>query len=411
MHYYGKVAKLAVNESAKWLDSTGGHPENPELSRMHDVIVLGLGGVGSAAAFALAKRGYRVLGLDQFSPPHSRGSSHGETRIIRKSYFEHPGYVPLLCEAYDLWRELESRTGTRLYHPTGLLEIGPADGIVIPGVIRSAAQFGLPIERLTMKEAIYRYPVLRGNDSWSVILEKDAGYLEVEACVKAHLTCAKDFEAELVMEQKVVGWEPDGSGVLVRTLDQVYRADRLILTAGPWASELLSDFRIPLHVLHKHLYWYETNTPSYREAEGFPCFFYETQAGHFYGFPERDALGLKIARHSGGEKVDSEIDGIHKRNTEDQSAVEAFLGANLPDVSRRMTRWSGCYYTMTPDENFIIDTLPNLPQVTIVAGLSGHGFKFTSVLGELAANMATNQRLPPNLSFLHLSRFSKPSNG
>lgn len=377
---------------------------------MHDVIVLGLGGVGSAAAFALAKRGHRVLGLDQFSPPHNRGSSHGETRIIRKSYFEHPGYVPLLCQAYDLWRELESRTGTQLYHPTGLLEIGPADGIVIPGVVRSAAQFDLPIERLTMSEAIYRYPALRGDDSWSVLLEKDAGYLNVEACVQAHLTSAKDFGAELVMEQKVLGWEADRSGVLVRTLDQVYRADRLILAAGPWASELLSDFRFPLHVLHKHLYWYETNNRSYREEDGFPCFFYETQAGHFYGFPARDALGLKIARHSGGEKVNSEIDGVHKRNAEDQSAVEAFLGANLPDVSRRMTRWSGCYYTMTPDEHFIIDTLPNLPQVTIVAGLSGHGFKFTSVLGELAADLATNQRFSSNLCFLQLSRFLKPPN-
>ena len=377
---------------------------------MHDVIVLGLGGVGSAAAFALAKRGHRVLGLDQYSPPHNRGSSHGETRIIRKSYFEHPGYVPLLCQAYDLWRELESRAGSRLYHPIGLLEIGPSDGIVIPGVLRSAAQFDLPIERLTMREATYRYPGLQGDDSWSVLFEKDAGYLNVEACVQAHLQIAKDFGAELVMDQKVVGWEADGGGVLVRTHDQDYRADRLIIAAGPWAGELLSEFRIPLHVLHKHIYWYETNNGSYREANGFPCYFYETQAGYFYGFPERDALGLKIGRHSGDEKVDSEIDGVHKRNAEDQSAVETFAGANLPDVSRRLTRWSGCYYTMTPDENFIIDTLPNLPQVTMVAGLSGHGFKFTCVLGELAADLATDKRLSPNLSFLQLSRFLKPIN-
>ncbi len=378
---------------------------------MHDVIVIGLGGVGSAAAFALAKRGHRVLGLDQYSPPHNRGSSHGETRIIRKSYFEHLGYVPLLCQAYELWRELESRAGTQLYHPIGLLEIGPSDGIVLPGVLRSAAEFKLPIERLSMKEATYRYPGLQGDDSWSVLFEKDAGYLNVEACVEAHLQSAKDFGAELVMEQKVVGWEADGGGVLVRTHDQDYRADRLIIAAGPWAGELLSEFRIPLHVLHKHIYWYETNNGSYREANGFPCYFYETQAGYFYGFPERDALGLKIGRHSGDEKVDSEIDGVHKRNAEDQSAVETFAGANLPDVSRRLTRWSGCYYTMTPDENFIIDTLPNLPQVTMVAGLSGHGFKFTCVLGELAADLATDKRLSPNLSFLQLSRFLKPING
>jgi len=375
------------------------------MAKSYDVIVLGLGGVGSAAAFALAKRGVSVLGIDQFSPPHNRGSSHGETRIIRKSYFEHPSYVPLLCRAYDLWRELESQTGTRLYHATGLLEIGPADGVVIPGVQRSAAQFDLPIERLTMKEAVYRYPGLRGDDSWSVILEKDAGYLNVEACVQAHLSGAVDRGAELVLDQKVVGWEPDKNGVCVRTQNQVYRADKLILTAGPWAGKLLSEFRIPLTVLHKHLYWYETNKDWYREADGFPCFFYETPTGHFYGFPKRDALGLKVARHSGGEKADSEIDGVHKRNASDQSAVEAFLGSNLPEVSQRLTRWAGCYYTMTPDENFIVDRLPNRSQVTIVAGLSGHGFKFTSVLGELAADLATDQGVSPSLSFLQLARF------
>lgn len=375
------------------------------MSEAYEVIVVGLGGVGSAAAYALAKRGVRVLGVDQFSPPHNRGSSHGETRIIRKSYFEHPGYVPLLCRAYDLWRELESRTGTNLYHPTGLLEIGPADGIVIPGVLRSAAQFDLPVETMSMKEAKVRYPALQGNESWSVILEKDAGYLKVEACVQAHLESAAFFGAELLTEQRVVGWKADVKGISVQTQDCCYRADRLILTAGPWASELLSEFCVPMQVLHKHLYWYETNHHSYREADGFPCFFYETLSGYFYGFPERDTLGLKIARHSGGEKVISNIDGVHNKSAEDQMAVETFLRANLPAVSRRMTRWTGCYYTMTPDENFIIDRLPNLPQVTIVAGLSGHGFKFTSVLGELAADLATSREIPNSLSFLRLARF------
>ncbi len=374
-------------------------------NKIYDVIVLGLGGVGSSAAFALAKRGQCVLGIDQFSPPHHRGSSHGETRIIRKSYFEHPSYVPLLCRAYDLWRELESRVEARLYHATGILEIGPADGIVIPGVIRSAAQYNLSIEQLTMSEAMYRYPALHGDDSWSVVLEKDAGYLNVELCVEAHLKSAAALGAELVMHQKVIGWGADGNGVSVRTQTQTYQANRLILTAGPWAGELLGQFGVPLQVLRKHLYWYETRNQAYREVDGFPCFFFETPTGHFYGFPNRDSLGLKIARHSGGDKVDSEIDGVHVRSDEDQTAVESFLETNLPEVRRRMTRWAGCYYTMTPDENFIIDTLPNMPQVSIVAGLSGHGFKFTSVLGELAADLATDGRLPLDLSFLSLARF------
>jgi len=377
------------------------------MSRTYDAIVIGLGGVGSAAAFALSGRGYRVLGIDQFSPPHNRGSSHGETRIIRKSYFEHMSYVPMLCRAYELWRKLETHTGVQLYYPTGLLEIGPVDGIVIPGVQRSAAEFGLPIEQLTMAEARYRYPGLQGDESWTVLFEKDAGYLRVEACVAAHLKSAMQEGAELLMEQKVLDWNIDGKGISVRTESQVFRAHRLIVTAGPWASEMLGRFGVPLQVLHKHMYWYETYNQAYSEANGFPCFFYETPAGHFYGFPDRDALGLKVARHSGGEKVDSKIDGVHYRSDEDQQAVELFLQANLPSVSHRLTRWTGCYYTMTPDENFVVDTLPEMPQVAIVAGLSGHGFKFASVLGELAADLAISGGLSSDLSFLKLSRFQK----
>jgi sarcosine oxidase len=377
------------------------------MAKIYDVIVVGLGGVGSAAAFALAERGYHVLGLDQFSPPHCRGSSHGETRIIRKSYFEHPNYVPLLCRAYDLWHELELRSEKRLYHPTGLLEIGPDDGIVIPGVLKSATQFDLPIERLTMKEAKKNYPGLQGDDSWTVVLEKDAGYLNVEACVQAHLDSAGMLGATLAVNQKVIAWEPNGTGVRVQTQEVEFFADKLILAAGPWAGELLSQLKIPLQVLQKHLYWFEVENDSYRETNGFPCFFYETPTGYFYGFPQRDVLGLKIARHSGGELAKSVIDGNHQRNAEDETAVDLFLAKNLPDVSQRMTRWSGCYYTMTPDEHFVVDTLPNCPQVTIVAGLSGHGFKFTTVLGELAAELSTERPISVELDFLKLSRFLK----
>ncbi len=372
---------------------------------MYDAIVVGLGGVGSAAAFSLAQRGFRILGIDRFSPPHDRGSSHGETRIIRKSYFEHPSYVPLLCRAYELWKELESLTGFCLYRPVGLLEIGPSDGIVIPGVLRSAAEFGLPIESLTMSEAKYRYPALQGEDSWSVLLEKDAGYLHVEACVEAHLQSATALGAEIIRDQRVMDWRVEGNSVCVRTASEIYRASKLILTAGPWSGELLRSFGLPLQVLHKHLYWYETENNAYGEAEGFPCFFYETSKGHFYGFPSRDALGLKIARHSGGDKVETQIDGVHPRSSTDQELVESFLADNLPEVSRRLTRWAGCYYTMTPDENFVVDTLPNCPQVAIVAGLSGHGFKFTSALGELAADLADHGTMSPDLDFLRLSRF------
>lgn len=373
------------------------------------MVVLGLGGVGSAAAYHLAKAGQRVLGLDQYAPPHQRGSSHGETRIIRKAYFEHADYVPLLCRAYELWHELEQEQETKLFHRTGLIEIGPADGVIIPGIQKSAAQFNLPIETMTMRQASHRYPCIDGDESWQVILEKDAGYLRVEACVESHLNLALACGADLRMNQQVTDWQPKGDGVIVHTADASFTADRLVLAAGPWAGQWLRRYGLPLTVLRKHLYWYRIESPAYQETRGFPCFFFETPSGCFYGFPQRDALGLKVARHSGGEIASTAIDGVHSRDEQDQRTVEDFLGAHLPQVSLQMTRTEGCYYTMSPDENFVLDTLPDYPQVTIVAGLSGHGFKFTSVLGEIAAKLSTDVEIEFNLEFLKLSRFIKPS--
>jgi sarcosine oxidase len=369
-----------------------------------DVIVVGLGAVGSAAAYSLSKRGHHVLAIDQFSPPHSYGSSHGETRIIRKSYFEHPSYVPLLCRAYELWATLEQEVNEKLYHATGLLEIGPESGVVIPGVRKSAATFGLAIEEMSMSEAIHNFPMIEGDHECSVILERDAGYLRVEACIQAHLNQAENYGARLVTHDRVLEWRPQGSGVVVRTASEEYSASRLILTTGPWANDWLSRERVPLTVVHKHLYWHEAPS-AYREENGFPCFFFETPCGHFYGFPVRDSLGMKVARHSGGQMAIGTIDGTHPTDLEDQTLVKSFLRDHFPTVEKNCSRSVGCYYTMTPDENFIVDTLPEFPQVAIVAGLSGHGFKFATVLGECLGALAIGEPLAWDIDFLKLGRF------
>jgi sarcosine oxidase len=375
-----------------------------EIVKTFDVIVVGLGAVGSATAYSLSKRGHRVMGIDQFSPPHSYGSSHGETRIIRKSYFEHPSYVPLLCRAYELWATLEQEVGEKLYHATGLLEIGPENGIVIPGVRKSASTFGLPIEEMSMNDAIRNFPMIEGDREWSVIFERDAGYLRVESCIRAHLNQAETHGAKLVTHDRVLEWRPLGVGVVVRTASEEYSASRLILTTGPWANDWLSREGVPLTIVHKHLYWHDAPR-AYREESGFPCFFFETPAGHFYGFPVRDSLGLKVARHSGGQVATGSIDGTHPDDIEDQTMVETFLRQHLPTVATRCSRAMGCYYTMTPDENFIVDTLPGFPQVAMVAGLSGHGFKFASVLGECVGSLATGEPLGLDIEFLKLGRF------
>lgn len=377
---------------------------------MVDAIVLGVGGVGAAALYALAKRGLNVLGIDQHQPPHPFGSSHGDTRIIRKSYFEHPSYVPLLQQAYSLWKSLEQHSNKQLYFPTGLLEIGPGDGPVIQGVLRSADEHQLPIERMSMRQAEREFPGIRGNPQWEAILEKDAGYLLVERCIQTQMDLARSLGATILTNTCVTHWSADKNCVSVQTSSETYTARKLILCAGPWSARALQELNLPLQVLHKYLYWYETQPHHYLQSIGFPCFFFDTPEGYYYGFPQRDSLGLKVARHSGGAPT-SQVDGIHPPDLDDQRHVESFLHSYMPHAaplpnSHSLVQSKGCYYTMTPDEHFIVDTLPDNHRVYLIAGLSGHGFKFTSVLGELAAQFVSEESPNINLDFLKLSRFS-----
>jgi monomeric sarcosine oxidase len=378
---------------------------NSATSQRCDVLIVGLGGVGSAACYALAKQGYRVVGIDQFDPPHRMGSSHGDTRIIRKSYFEHPNYVPLLIRAYELWKTLEFEVDKQLYFPTGLLEIGPPDGVVLSGVARSAAEHSLPIETMSMQKAIERYPGIAGSDAWQAILEKDAGYLLVEECVAAHLQQARKLGVQIRVNERMLRWHADKHGVEIQTQRETLQADKLILCAGPWASQALSSYPIPLKVLRKHLYWYECQSACYSQDQGFPCFFYETPSGYYYGFPDHSRQGLKVARHSGGQIVSDPPIGQHTPDPQDRRLVEEFLASYLPEVSLQLRNWSGCYYTMTPDEHFILDRLPDAPNVVVVAGLSGHGFKFTSVLGQIASELAIAGHSKLNIGFLSIRRF------
>ena len=373
------------------------------MADCYDVIVLGLGGVGSAALYHLAANGAKVLGIDQFQSPHAHGSSHGQTRVIRQAYFEHPDYVPMLREAYRLWRELESQVDERLFHQTGLIEIGPPDGMVIPGVLRAAKEHDLAIEQLTFREAQQQFPGIAGSESWAVVVEMEAGYLAVERCVAAHLDQANRLGAATAQEQ-VVSWTAKELHVEVRTQSNQYQADRLIVAAGPWAAELLGQHGIPLHVLRKHIHWFATPNEHYQQKSGFPSYFFETPTGFYYGTPVTGHQGLKVARHSGGERVATLAGDRHQRCEADLELCQTFLHKQLPFASGPPTHWAGCYYTMSPDEHFIVDRLPDQPNVVTVAGLSGHGFKFTSVLGKLAAELALAGETKIEIDFLGLKR-------
>lgn len=379
--------------------------------KAYDVIVLGAGGVGSAAMYHLARRGARVLGIDSARPPHSYGSSHGQTRVIRQAYFEHPDYVPLLLEAYRLWRELEAGAGKRLLHQVGLIEIGRADGVVVPGVQRAAEQHGLSIERLAGHEIEVRWPGLRVSDELVGVYEPAAGYLMVEDCVEAHLQAAAECGAELKIDLVVdcTGprghfWTATDQEVVVYLRDGPVAAKRLVVTAGAWAGEILGDLSLGLRVLRKSLFWFRADTSDYDLASGLPVYLFELPEGIFYGFPKLDRRGVKIAEHTGGQGLAPSSSPNRAPDAEEQTRLMKFLAAHLPGVSKEVTSHSTCLYTMSPDEQFIVDRHPRHENVVFTAGLSGHGFKFTPVLGRAMADLALDGKTDLPIEFLSLKR-------
>jgi sarcosine oxidase len=373
----------------------------------YDVIVLGAGGVGSAALYELARRGVRALGIDRFHPPHDRGSSHGQTRVIRQAYFEHPDYVPLLKESYTLWRSLEAATGKSLFHEVGLLEVGPPDGVVVPGVLRAAAEHGLEVEQVSAANIEHRWPGLRVPGDLVGVFERQAGYLLVEDCVAAHLEAAEAAGATLLNNTVVQGWTANASGVRVSTSAGDFSAAKLIISAGSWAGELLDSLKLGLTVRRKSLFWFAADTPQYDVTSGFPVYLFELPTGVFYGFPRLDGNTMKVAEHTGGVAVDDPANVNRKIDPSEQARVAEFLAAHLPQVSTHVADHAVCLYTMSPDENFIIDRHPSHPNVVFAAGLSGHGFKFAPVLGRALADLAVAGSTELPIDFLSLQRFKK----
>jgi monomeric sarcosine oxidase len=370
----------------------------------YDAIVLGAGGVGSAAMLHLARRGARVLGIDRFHPPHDRGSSHGHTRVIRQAYFEHPDYVPLLVESYRLWRDLENHVGRELFHQVGLIQVGPPDGHVVPGVLHSAAEHRMNVEQLASNEIEKRWPGLRAPQDSIGAYEPGAGYLLVEDCVRAHLDAASAAGAEFLGETEVESWSASGNEVRVTTARGQFTASRLVIAAGAWAGRMLSELKVQLQVRRKSLFWFETSAPQYDVTNGFPVFLYELPQGVFYGFPKLDARGVKVAEHSGGRVVDDPLVVDRSIDIEEQERLIQFLSSHLPGVTRTVTDHVVCLYTMSPDENFIVDRHPAHANVVFAAGLSGHGFKFVPVLGRALAELALGGGTDLPIGFLSLAR-------
>jgi sarcosine oxidase len=359
-----------------------------------DVIVVGLGAMGSAAAAELAARGLSVLGLDRHTPPHTFGSSHGESRIIREAYFEHPQYVPLVRRAYELWAALERDSGTRLFVRTGGVNVGPADGVLVTGALASVRAHGLPHELLDAGDLAQRVPALRPREEWVAVWEPRAGVLFPERCVAAQLARAASLGADLRTGATVDAWEVAGGRARVRVAGEWLQGGRLVLAAGAWAPTLLAGAGAPLTVARQAVHWFDAGPePAALGPARLPVFLVEhAPARMLYGFPELREVGpgVKVAIHHEG--VLTTADTVSREvSAEERAEVEVLLRRHVPGVRGPHLRSAVCLYTNTPDQDFLIDWHPSHGQVLVVSACSGHGFKFASALGEVVADFITGR--------------------
>ena len=359
---------------------------------VYDVIIAGLGGMGSAAAYHLARRGKRVLGLERHAPAHDKGSSHGESRIIRQAYFEGAEYVPLLFRAYDLWEDLERETGEDLMTLCGGLFIGPEDGELVSGSAASADAQGLPYEILDSTELKRRFPVFEPGPETVALFEKRAGFVRPERTVRAHLDLAASLGADLRFGERVLSWEATGSGVRVRTEGGAHEAERLVVAAGAWAGELLSDLGLPLEVTRQILFWFRpTGGVEAFAPERLPIWIYEPDDGNmFYSFPAVDGADTLKAAFFRADGTPADPETIDREVHEDEvDFIRRYLGRHVPAMDGELVAARTCMYTNTPDQHFVVSAHPEHPQVIVAAGFSGHGYKFCSVIGEVLADLAT----------------------
>jgi sarcosine oxidase len=352
-----------------------------------------------------------VVGLEKFSPPHDRGSSHGETRVVRQAYFEHPDYVPLLRRAYDLWCELEKTTSTRLLDLCGGLMMGAPDSAVVAGSLRSAIEHGVPHEILTAAEIRSRWPSFNLDDQAVGLFERTAGYVRCEGAVQAHLDAARSAGAQLRFEEPVLSWEAADDQVSVTTAKGTYSAARLIIAPGAWAPLLLHDIGIPIQVERQALLWFQpgNGVESYA-PDRFPIYLWQEQPGvESYGFPAIDGPhgGMKVAFFHSPVREVTTAETVDRHIREgDIAAMRAALRQFFPDLDGAFLRGTICLYSMTPDQHFAVGMHRRYPNVVIAAGFSGHGFKFCPVIGEILADLACDGRTRHDIGLFALDRFA-----
>ncbi|MDE2997782.1 MAG: N-methyl-L-tryptophan oxidase [Gemmatimonadota bacterium] len=356
-----------------------------------DVVVAGLGAMGSAAVYHLAKRGCRVAGFDRFRPPHVRGSSHGHARVIREAYASGPGFVNLVRRAYALWETLEDESGEELVRTYGHLSMRPPGGAERIGVLESARAFDIPVERVSAEDVRRRYPMFRVEDGWDGIFEPRAGAVFPEACINAHLRLAQSAGAELNFDCPVLDWTADGSAVRLKTRSGEISAGRLVVCAGAWVSRLVADLALPVEIERMTLFFFRPlRNPGMFMSARCPNNTWVCENGvSFYCQPDF-GRGFKAALHCGRAGVNPDV---LDRNTspEDEAQIRPLVERFIPDAAGPVVESHVCMYTNLPDSRWIVDHHPGNEQVIIASPCSGHGFKFSCAIGEIVAKMCKGE--------------------
>jgi sarcosine oxidase len=377
------------------------------MTRRYDVIVVGVGAMGSSACYHLARRGRRVLGLEHYGIPNDRGSSHGVNRIIRLAYHEHPAYVPLVRRAYELWRGLEVESGDALLHVTGSIDAAAPDDEIVRGALHACELHDIPHVLCSSTELSLRFPGFRLPRDHMAVYQPDGGFLASTRCIEAHARLAQAAGAEIHPHERVLGWDRVPGGMRVRTVDDDYEADSIIVSAGAWLGELVPTLQRLARPERQVLGWFEPLVPEYFDPGNFPVFNVSVEEGRYYGFPVFGIPGFKVGRyHHLGEPIETPDTWNREPGAVDEAVLREFAERYFPEAAGPLLTAQSCMFTNTPDEHFILDTLPGEERVIVASPCSGHGFKFSTVIGEILADLATDGTTRHDIGLFRLARFS-----
>jgi sarcosine oxidase len=374
-----------------------------------DVAVIGLGAMGSAALFNLARQGRRVIGIEQFEPGHDKGSSHGESRIIRLSYFEHPSYVPLARRAMEKWRELEQLCRHNILTVTGVLEAGYPGCPIVEGSLEASRLHGLDHEVLSAAEINRRFPAFKVPPHWTGLYQPEGGFLRPELAIQQFVGLAERHGAEVRTGTRVLAIEPLGSGVRVRTEAGEIEAGSVIVAAGAWIGDFAPELKPHLKLTRQVLGWFEPLQPAYYSPDRCPVFILESEDDACYGFPDFAGTGVKTASHRKGAYLPSADDLSQDGGAADEAQIRRMLALAMPEANGPLRAMRTCMYTRTPDEDFVIDRSSADPRIILASPCSGHGFKFASVIGEVLADLALGKTPANDISRFKLERFRRQS--